>query len=173
MFTQGCAIIGAMKCGTTALFHTLAQHPQVSACKIKEPNYFGNPMVHTQSWDWYQTLYRWNPAAHKIALEASPSSSCAPFMPSAAFNFSRSKADWRFVYLIRNPIERIRSEYRHRVAMTVPPRLPIWEGIEPESLFRSNYHYQLQPYELIFSRRKLKVIPYAERKKICLGWRLL
>ena len=33
-------IIGAMKCGTTSLFHYLAEHPQVSPSSDKEPFFF-------------------------------------------------------------------------------------------------------------------------------------
>lgn len=35
-------IIGAPKCGTTALYHWLSRHPNVFLCKPKEPNFFSS-----------------------------------------------------------------------------------------------------------------------------------
>ena len=34
-------IIGAAKAGTTALYHYLRQHPDIFACAVREPNFFG------------------------------------------------------------------------------------------------------------------------------------
>jgi hypothetical protein len=36
-------IVGAPKCGTTALYHYLRQHPQVFLPRRKEPYYFVKP----------------------------------------------------------------------------------------------------------------------------------
>ena len=46
-------IIGAMKSGTTSLFHLLAQHPEIAAASVKEPNYFSSDDVYSKGWDWY------------------------------------------------------------------------------------------------------------------------
>ena len=35
-------IVGGPKCGTTALFATLRQHPQLALSKIKEPRFFAS-----------------------------------------------------------------------------------------------------------------------------------
>ncbi len=40
MINNFALIIGAMKCGTTSLFSYLAQHPEISACQPKEPDFF-------------------------------------------------------------------------------------------------------------------------------------
>jgi len=38
-------VIGAMKCGTTALHRYLGEHPQISMAEAKEVNFFGGPDV--------------------------------------------------------------------------------------------------------------------------------
>ena len=35
-------IVGASKCGTTALFYYLKQHPEISFPSLKEPKYFSS-----------------------------------------------------------------------------------------------------------------------------------
>ena len=35
-------IIGASKCGTTALYYYLNQHPEISFSDLKEPKYFSS-----------------------------------------------------------------------------------------------------------------------------------
>ena len=35
-------IIGASKCGTTALYYYLKQHPEISFSELKEPKYFSS-----------------------------------------------------------------------------------------------------------------------------------
>ncbi|MEO0377749.1 MAG: hypothetical protein AAF329_24750 [Cyanobacteria bacterium P01_A01_bin.17] len=47
-------IIGAMKCGTTSLFHYLAEHPQVSPSRNKEPFFFCDDRRYQQGLQRYQ-----------------------------------------------------------------------------------------------------------------------
>ena len=44
-------IIGAMKSGTTSLFATLAQHPQIAPAHPKEPGFFAFEDVNAQGLD--------------------------------------------------------------------------------------------------------------------------
>ena len=37
-------IIGAPKCGTTALYYMLKAHPQIFMCEVKEPRYFNTDL---------------------------------------------------------------------------------------------------------------------------------
>ena len=42
MINNFALIIGTMKGGTTSLFAYLAEHPQISPCRQKEPRFFSN-----------------------------------------------------------------------------------------------------------------------------------
>ena len=60
-------IIGAMKSGTTSLFHYLSQHPRIAACHEKEPDFFSNPENFAKGLDWYRNLWDWVAELHDIA----------------------------------------------------------------------------------------------------------
>ncbi|MCZ6773756.1 MAG: sulfotransferase [Proteobacteria bacterium] len=107
-------IIGAMKCGTTSLFRILAQHPEIAPSREKEPEFFSDEAIFACGMDWYLDLWEWDPARHKIALEASTGYSKTPFRPGVAKRISEvENAKFRFIYMMRNPVDRIVSHTRH------------------------------------------------------------
>ena len=102
-------IIGAMKAGTTSLFKYLSQHPEICACQEKEPNFFASDINWSKGLDWYQNLWKWNQDLHKIALEASTFYTRLP-EANAAERIAQIKAKFKFIYILRNPVERIESQ---------------------------------------------------------------
>lgn len=106
-------IIGAMKCGTTSLYNYLVQHPQVAGSSDKEPNFFASDGNWAKGLDWYQALWDWNPTTHKVALEASTDYTKLPAFPNAAKRIATVNAQFKFIYIMRNPIDRIESHYNH------------------------------------------------------------
>ena len=121
-------IIGAMKCGTTSLYAYLGQHPQVCPSLEKESNFF----IAERSWprglDWYHALWNWVPGTHTVALEASTGYTKRPMFEGVADRIASVDADFRFVYLMRDPIARVESHHRHdllkagRGAGAAPPK---------------------------------------------------
>ncbi|MDX1407039.1 MAG: hypothetical protein R3330_02870, partial [Saprospiraceae bacterium] len=61
-------IIGAGKCGTTALWKELRAHPALCGSRIKETNFFGSE-YQIKDINWYQQLFT---EPQKIKFEASP-----------------------------------------------------------------------------------------------------
>jgi hypothetical protein len=107
-------IIGAMKSGTTSLFELLAQHPQISACRVKEPRFFSIDSHWAKGWDWYSGLWAWKPSVHRIALEASPNYTTYPARPGVPERIaSIPGVSFRFIYIMRNPLDQIESHVRH------------------------------------------------------------
>ena len=113
-------IIGAQKCGTTTLFEMLQANPQISASKTKETNYFltdGKISVAG-----YLKNYTKTPA--DFYLEASPGytltrkTALETTEKIQTLTKRNPNVEFHFVYVIRNPIDRIESLYRH--AMTRP-----------------------------------------------------
>ena len=51
-------IIGAMKSGTTTLYHYIGMHPGVFMCFPKEPMFFSRDEVYARGLDWYFSLFR-------------------------------------------------------------------------------------------------------------------
>lgn len=121
-------IVGAMKCGTTSLFYYLAEHPEIAPCSKKETFFFSAPCW-AKGFDWYQSLWEeWNPNKHKIALEGSVDYTRIPTYANAAERIYslKDRAKFKFIYIMRNPIDRIESHYTHGLAAG-------WEEIEKSS----------------------------------------
>lgn len=114
-----CLIIGAMKSGTTSLFNYLSQHPQVAPCRYKEPHFFEKSKNFNKGFNYYQSLWNWNPKIHKIALEATPAYTkfTHPKTLNAAENIFQLQAatntNYKFIYIMRNPIDRVESHCNH------------------------------------------------------------
>ena len=163
-------IIGAMKCGTTALHRYLGLHPAVSAPEPKELNFFcgperpsahqdGEASWHTGNWHrgvgWYAARFRPAPAR----VEASPGYT-SPSFPEAADRMARIVPETRLVYLVRDPIERAVSQYRHHHTEGAEKR-PMGEALpDPQSqyLARSRYHERLEPYLARFPREHILIL---------------
>lgn len=154
-------VIGAMKAGTTTLFQLLRQHPRIAACREKEPNFLSEPERWRQGLAAYEQLWDWRPEQHTWALEASTSYTKLPMRRSASSATWTLPAEFRFVYLVRHPIARLRSEYLHSLAKGWLAK-PIYEGLAPHSVLHSNYRMQLAPYIAAHGTQAVLVLSYGE-----------
>ena len=98
-------IVGAPKCGTTALCEYLRTHPSVFISRPKEPFFFcddlpGLPGV--KSADEYDALFRNVPPGTRIAGEGSATYLCSDVALDRIRAFS---PDARIIAMLRNPIE--------------------------------------------------------------------
>lgn len=160
-----------MKCGTTSLFAYLAQHPQISACEVKEPNFF----THDKSWkkgiSYYRSLWNYNAEIHSTAMEASINYSKIPSLPNAAeriFNMTQEeKIKFKLIYLIRDPVERIISHCTHDLQEQWSIRYghPIIHGIPYPAIEISKYAMQLDEYFKRFSREDILLINADDLRK--------
>lgn len=112
-------ILGGMKCGSTSLYDYLVTHPQVARCRVKEPNFFSAPKGRGP--EHYARLWRdFDPARHKVALEASVSYTKLPRHggTTAAIEAYRQRtgATFRMLYIMRNPIDRAESHIAHNIS---------------------------------------------------------
>ena len=175
-------IIGAMKCGTTSLYNYLVQHPEIAACRTKEIGFFGNPHRFKKGFEFYQNLWEWNPEQHKYALEASPNYTrlTHPKGMNAAVNIAqtaeKSGAKFKFIYILRNPLDRIESHYTQgRKSNYKDTSQPLSEGINSEIVDTSRYAMQINEYYkrfatediLLLNLDDLKQQPDLLLKKIC------
>jgi hypothetical protein len=156
-------IIGAMKCGTTSLFQYLAQHPHVAPSSPKEIRFFSLNENWHKGFNWYQTRWQWDPSRHRVALEASPSYTALPRRPNVAERIAQVRADFRFIYLLRDPIERIESHYAHAVRKAKAPASGMNE-VPPQWLELSKYAMQLAPYRERFSADRVLLLDFDDLK---------
>lgn len=108
-------IVGAPKCGTTALYSYLAAHPDIGMSKPKEPHFFASDIVGHQraSQTLAQYLSNFDHAAGKRRIgEASTLYLSSPGAPQEILAFNRSA---QIIVMLRNPIDVIHSLHSQRV----------------------------------------------------------
>lgn len=147
-----------MRSGTTYLSALLARHPAVFMSSPREPCYFVDQSTLRQAWpemwargywrsmDRYLSLFAGAGDASVIA-EASNSYSQVPMftgVPERILSFSPGA---RFMYIMRDPVERTISHYWHRVRWSGENR-PMLAAIRFDRQYTevSYYAKQLQTY---------------------------
>ena len=172
-------IIGAMKCGTTSLFDYLSQHPEISPCQQKEPQFFSKYNNFQKGFAYYQNLWKWNPKRHKFALEATPGYTKVTHRDPAhaAENIKQTQTEhslrFKFIYIMRNPWERIESQCIHN-ALKSNSITEISE-VDPKIVDASKYALQIKEFYdrfpaediLLLNFNDLKSNPNALLHKIC------
>ena len=105
-------IIGAPKCGTSSLCYTLGKHPQVFMSKIKEPHFFGRKDA-KKTLDWYENHFVGSHGKRAIG-EGSTSYTHPHIIYQASSDIARLLPNVRLIYLVRNPIRRLESDWKMR-----------------------------------------------------------
>jgi hypothetical protein len=130
-------IVGAPRCGTTSLFDAIGRHPDVFCCPVKEPNHFATDrnakpkvlasairrgallkpgaaglkvlprVATTPDFNTYLSLFNdW--AGERAVGEASTSYLLSK---TAAAEIARRRPDARIIMVLRQPVQRAKSEY--------------------------------------------------------------
>lgn len=154
-----------MKCGTTSLFSYLAQHPQVAPCVTKEPGYFAEDGKWSQGYEYYENLWKWNKDSHRTALEATANYSKHHVYPQTveriALTSKERNIQFKFIYVMRDPIKRIESHYIHGLAEGwISPDNPI----SPHVIDTSRYADQVQKYFNQFPSKDILLLDFDELK---------
>lgn len=158
-------IIGAMKCGTTSIFHSLAEHPEIAPCKQKEPNFFASEENWLKGLDWYRSLWEFDPDRHTVAMEGSTHYTRIPGNLNAAQKIAQVDARFKFIYVIRNPIDRIESHYTHGLRAQWGSKLkPIEEGIDSRVIEASKYAKQIDEYYKRFPAQNILLVDFEDLK---------
>ncbi len=151
-------IIGAAKAGTTSLCHYLRQHPQVFMPATKELNFFVEESSRGRHRAWYEQQFAG--AERAIAVgEASPRYTMHPVYAGVARRIAEILPAVRLIYLLRHPIERIRSHYLDRVIYGAE-KAPISEALlkNPIYVSASRYASQIERYLDYFPRDQLLLV---------------
>ena len=151
-------IIGAMKGGTSSLYHYLSAHPEICMSSIKETDFFIEEKNHRRGRAWYESLFR---GTAKQYGEASPNYAKWPWFRGVPERMHALVPEARLIYVVRDPIERMISHYAHNVAAGNESR-PIDEALRPPAARRylapSQYCTQLQLFEERYPSRQVLVL---------------
>lgn len=178
-------LVGAPKAGSSALGNFLAQHPQISICRIKEPNFhcrdLDMPGPKTESE--YLSLFDRTPAT-KVLLDGSILSL---YSKTAAASIADYVENPKILMILRNPVESMPSWHAQMVFTANEPipdfaealaaeaerkqglRLPEFGASSrcPQLLFYRDimrYAEQLQRYRDIFAPHQMHVVLYDDFK---------
>lgn len=127
--TPSFIVIGGQRCGTTTIFKALSEHPQVMRPPVeKGTDYY--TLNYKRGLDWYRGHFPLRTSAKlqsrgamgPVAFEA-----CTYYMfhPSAIERLAKDFPDIKLVAMLRDPVERAYSAYKHEFA----------RGFETESDF--------------------------------------
>ena len=159
-------VIGAMKAGTTSLFHYLRSHPGVFLAEGKELDFFVDDDARGGNWtkglEWYSAQFEGSASA-EVRGEVSPNYTKYPMLDGVPARIRDVLgADVKLVYALRDPLARLKSHWSHTQS--------VWGAGQPlEEAARSghlrdcsNYALQLRQYLDVFSREQVLVVTSEE-----------
>lgn len=125
---------GAPKCGTTALWEHLNDHPEIGMASIKEPRFFSRAEgtlergvmadgpnrsgQYHRGWDWYEALF-----SHCTEARARGEASTHYFSdPDTPALLARNVPSVKLIVLVRDPVQRVYSHYwqEHKLGWPLP-----------------------------------------------------
>jgi sulfotransferase family protein len=152
-----------MKSGTTSLWHYLRTHPQVFMPLRKELHFFSVEDNWKRGLGWYEGQFQEASDGAVAIGEASASYSKYPTFPEVPSRIARSLPGVRFIYVVRHPIDRMRSQYLHDMAKG-RERRSIEKAILSNHAYvnYSLYAMQIARYKDFFPREQLLIITAEE-----------
>ncbi|MGK7346369.1 MAG: sulfotransferase domain-containing protein [Candidatus Nitrospinota bacterium M3_3B_026] len=179
-------IVGAPKCGTTAMARYLGQHPGIYMPRRKEAHFFATDLLRPddrfRSLDNYAKLFQSPAARGKLIGEASV---FYLYSKDAPRNIHRLNRDARIIIMLRNPVDMLPSYHSQLVFNGDEDILGFGEALEaeegrkagaipiPENVrFRERFFYtevasfsgQVERYLETFGEDRVHVIIYDDFK---------
>jgi hypothetical protein len=155
-------IIGAQKCGTSSLFSILDAHPLLVGSRLKEPHFF------SLSNDWRAELSRYHQYFEQrdgaLYFEASTTYSFYPHRNLHIWDdVLEYNPEMKFIYLVRNPVDRIVSSYMHTYERGYFDS-DLKEAVIKERFLIdvTRYYTQISPYLRRFGREKILIIDFDD-----------
>jgi hypothetical protein len=151
-------IIGAQKAGTSTLHRLLQQHPEAFMCDPKEPHFFSDQQQWKRGVEAYRALFAGAGTARAVG-EASTTYAMYPHYSDVVARLTATVPEPRLVYIIREPIARMRSAYLHALAGGSETR-PIGVALraDPRYLLTSSYALQLEQWLARVPRQRILLL---------------
>lgn len=176
-------IVGAPKCGTSAMYEYLSQHPAIKMCDKKEPNFFDTDLHYNPqrlSIDEYEKLFHPNNET-KYLGEASP---WYLYSKTAAQNIFDYNPAAKIIIMLRNPYDMMYSLHSELLYQGCENELDFEKALQLEKArkqgqikhefsspkesvyYRDLTHYfsQIKRYYDVFGRENVKVLIYDDLK---------
>lgn len=162
-------VIGALKAGTTSLHFYLEQVPGIHMSHVKETNFFLDPIPglafkRVASLRQYERLFR---SDAPVRGESSPAYTLYPLLRGVPERIAALVPDAKFIYVVRNPADRIISHYIHDVATkgvrrSLADNARDLSDAENHYIIPCLYSMQLQRYLKVFDASQILVIDHED-----------
>lgn len=155
-------VIGGMKCGTTSLWHYLRMHPEIFVPpSTKNLEFFINEDNWAKGVNWYESHFRFDDPNIKAVGEISTEYTKFPKFAGVPENMSSVLSGAKLIYLVRDPIDRIVSQYIHLVGAATENR-DIQSALADLShnpyVFISKYYFQLEQFLRFFPKERILIV---------------
>lgn len=170
--------IGYPKCGTTFLYNTLTDHPQVENNK-KERHYFSDVFENFDSTDYedYRLKFQKKNSSN-IVGEYSPG---VLYYPTNIQFLSSAAPDAKYVVMLRNPIDRCFSHYKQlhnaRIDIVNPDNVREFDrlSVYPEIIYSGLFTFGIEKALKYLDQEQIIILQYEklirdfndEFKKLC------
>jgi len=154
-------IIGAMKSATTSLYRWLDEQPEVFMAHPKETRFF------TDKWalgpEWYSGLFDGADPAQLLG-EASVNYMDPSRAAASAERMTTLVPDARLIAVLRHPVDRMRSHYRHEVQRNREERGLLQALRDPDNPYvaHSKYYSCLLPYLERYPREQVLLVRFED-----------
>ncbi|HEU0102695.1 MAG TPA: sulfotransferase domain-containing protein [Mycobacteriales bacterium] len=152
-------VIGAMKGGTTSLWEYLRQHPQIYMSPTKEIHFFDRDDRWARGAAWYAPHFAGATPQHAVVGEATPAYTRFPLYRDVPARAASLLPDAKLVYVLREPIARVRSHYLHHRSLGLET-LPFAQAVVEHSTYvdTSRYAMQIGQWLRFYDRDQLLVL---------------
>jgi hypothetical protein len=173
-------IVGAPKCGTSALTHCLNQHPEIFMPEGRDPTYFGSDLYkeNPPSLSDYLSFFERAGSARRVG----ETSVWYLYSKRAAAEIEAFDPDARIIIMLRNPVDKMYSHHSQLVysgnedienfeaALGAEPyrreglRIPQTNHRPEGLLYREAARFagQVERYLNVFGRERLHVVVYGD-----------
>jgi len=160
-------IIGARNSGTSSLANELNLHPKISKSKRKEVRFFSRHADWEERLDEYHAQFRREEAGDgALFFEAPHEYTHLHTYPETASRLKAYNPDLKFIYILRDPVDRMVSQYNNQLLEglhNVPPEkfLSDYEGAM-DIVNISRYGINLKNYQETFGAENILVLIFEE-----------
>tara|TARA_R110002049_G_scaffold72490_2_gene187111 strand:+ start:129325 stop:130278 length:954 start_codon:yes stop_codon:yes gene_type:complete len=168
-------IIGAMKSATSTLHEQLGAQPGIFMSSPKEIYYFSDDEYYQKGMDWYLNHFA-QADRDDLCGESSTHYTKLPTYPHTVDRIRSDLQGTKFIYVMRDPIDRLTSQYIHH--WTMRETLGSFDQCLAETdilVAYSEYARQLHPYFEAFGKENVLPVffdrlckyPQAELERVC------
>lgn len=156
-------VIGAQKSATSSLCYQLARHPDIYFSTPKELHFFSYDEIWNRGQTWYESVFADGRSSRAVG-EGSTTYTMAATYPNTAPRISGMLPDTKLIYIVRDPMERIESQYMHLRTKGNRESAPFNEAIRqrPSYVDNSRYLCQIDAYRKYYDDDQILVLFFED-----------